>query len=201
MIAPLMRLLLVRHGETEANRHGAFLGRTDSPLTAGGRDQMQTLAKALVGKPLAAIYTSPLQRAFETAQTIARHHPCPFTVDERLLEQDFGQWEGLTFDEVAGRFPIDFAAWQAEATIKGPTDGETLMQVRERVVALYSDVVNRHQHQTVLLVAHGGVLNALVCALLQTPLRWLWAYQFQPGSLSEVLVFEEGCALTRLNSV
>ena len=80
----------------------------------------------------------------------------------------------------------------------GPTGGETLAQVKARVTSLYHELPEQYRSQTVLLVAHGGVLNALLCALLQTPLGWLWAYRFQPGAICEVLAYQEGCVLIRL---
>jgi probable phosphoglycerate mutase len=118
-----------------------------------------------------------------------------------LLEQDFGRWEGLTFAEAAQRFSHDFAAWQADAALAGPTGGEALTQVAERVVNLYHDLSRQQSSETVLLVAHGGVLNALLCTLLQTPLRWLWAYRLEPGAICEILAYEEGAVLTRLSCI
>jgi len=94
----------------------------------------------------------------------------------------------LTFEEATQRFPDDFAAWQADAVLSGPTGGEILPQVVNRIVNLYNEISSKHGSETVLMVAHGGVINALLCALLQTPLRWLWAYRLQPGALCEVLI-------------
>ena len=201
MNSPRLRLLLARHGEAESNRQGRFLGRSDSPLTFRGKVQAQSTAEALFDEPLAAIYTSPLRRASETAKTIALHHHCPLHVENRLIEQNFGQWEGLTFEEAAQRFPHGFIAWQTNANLAGPTGGEILPQVVNRVVDLYNEISGQYESETVLLVTHGGVINALLCALLQTPLRWLWAYRTQPGSLGEVLIYEGGAVLSQLNRI
>ncbi len=201
MNSPRLRLLLARHGEVEANRYGKFLGRTDLPLTDIGKIQAQCLSEDLVEESLAAIYSSPLRRASETAKTIALHHHCPLHVDDRLMEQDFGRWEGFTFEQVAQRFPQDFVAWQADANLAGPTGGEILPQVVNRVVDLYNEILVQHEIETVLLVAHGGVINALLCTLLQTTLHWLWAYRTQPGTLCEVLIYEKGAVLSQLNCI
>jgi len=126
MISPELQLLLVRHGQAEANRPETFLGRIDSRLTT--QVQAAALAKSLAAEPITAMYASPLQRARHTALVIAGPHALSPRLDDRLLEQDFGQWEGLTFAEVANRFPAGFVAWQADATCSGRTGGEVWLR-------------------------------------------------------------------------
>lgn len=199
MKPPQLRLLLARHGESEANRRDVFLGRTDSPLTAEGKAQVEALARAMADEPLAAVYTSPLRRAYQTAKAVAAWNNCPLHVDARLLEQDFGWWEGLTLAEAAYQYPSDFAAWQADAARVGPTGGESLIQVANRLLGLYDDLRKIHFRESVLLVGHGGAFNALLCTLLNTPLRWLWVYRLPSAAVCKLLVHEEGVVLTRLS--
>jgi broad specificity phosphatase PhoE len=201
-VIPLrLRLLLVRHGEAEANRSETFLGRTDSPLTLQGKMQATALATNLASEPIAIIYSSPLQRARHTAEAIAATHHCPVRLDDRLLEQDFGRWEGLSFNEAASRYPADFPVWQFNATKVGPPGGETLAQVAARQIDLYNELQTGYTAEIVVLVGHGGALNVLLCTLLHTPLRWLWPYRLALGTISEVLVYEQGAVLTRLSSI
>ncbi|MBI4759502.1 MAG: histidine phosphatase family protein, partial [Chloroflexi bacterium] len=100
-----MRLLLVRHGETDWNAEERYQGTTDVPLSAQGRAQAQALTSRMAGEVLDAIYASDLQRAWQTAEVIAAPHGLPVRPEPRLREIDFGAWEGLTFDEIRQRRP------------------------------------------------------------------------------------------------
>src|SRR5438876_10986591 len=106
-----MRLLLVRHGETESNRQGFALGRADVPLNETGRKQAACLAKALASEPLAAIYASPLIRAADTAKAIAVEHGVDAQIESGLIEMDVGDVEGLTFAVVRERYPALAQNW------------------------------------------------------------------------------------------
>lgn len=104
-----MRVLLIRHARTAWNAERRVQGRTDTPLDKTGRAQAQALAGALRGRPFAAVYTSPLSRAVDTARQIAADAGVPLQEDKRLVEYDFGTWEGLTFDELILRYPEQMA--------------------------------------------------------------------------------------------
>ena len=199
MMQPDFRLILTRHGHAEANRPWAFLGRTDSPLSAQGREQAAALSALLADFQLDAIYASPLQRARQTAVTIAVPHALTPILDDRLVEQDFGLWEGLTLDDVEAQFPDDAAAWQADARQHGPTGGENLTQVAARARRFYRDMRQARRTGVALVVAHGGILNALLCTLLGTPLSWLWAYRLDVGAVCELHLYGSRATLVRLN--
>lgn len=199
MTQPILSLLLVRHGEAQGNRADAFLGHADPPLSTRGQAQAVALAEALRSEPLVAVYTSPLARARATAREIAFCHGLAPSIDERLCEQSFGLWEGLTFAEVKQRYPADYVAWQIDAGVATPTEGESLAQVTARHLSLCYDLRSRHSGETVALVGHGGGLGALLCGLLQTPLRARWPYRLALGSVSQVMIYPEGAVLTRLN--
>ena len=197
MISPDLRLILARHGQAEANQPWVFLGRTDSPLSRQGRVQAAVLARSLAEVKLNAIYTSPLQRARETAVIIAsRHANLSPIADKRLIEQDYGDWEGLTLDEVQRRYPASAAAWQMDAVRYGPNGGENLAQLSARADRFYQQVRREHFGGTALIVAHGGILNALICILLDTPLRWLWAYHLHTGAWGAVDIYDDFATLT-----
>jgi len=104
-----MRVLLIRHARTAWNAERRVQGRTDTPLDEVGRAQAQALAAALRGRQFTAVYTSPLSRAVDTAKQLAIDAGVPLVEDERLLEYDFGAWEGLTFDELSLRYPQQLA--------------------------------------------------------------------------------------------
>jgi broad specificity phosphatase PhoE len=196
---PDLRLLLVRHGHATANRPWTFLGHTDAPLSGEGETQARLLAARLQDEVVDAVYSSPLLRARQTAGLIAERHDLVWNVDELLVEQDFGLWEGMTLAEAEEQFPEDVSAWRTDQEGAGPTEGETLAAVAERARHFVDKIRRDHPEKTVLVVAHGAILNALICALLRTPLSWLWAYRLEVGTVAELLLYGPKAALVRLN--
>ena len=114
MMEPDLRLLLARHGHATANRPWAFLGHTDAPLSREGQTQVQKLAERLAEEVIDAASVSLLRRAQQTTQGVADALALPLTTDERLIEQNFGAWNGLTLSEATERFSGDVAAWPAD---------------------------------------------------------------------------------------
>jgi len=154
----LTEILLARHGETDWNRENRFQGHADPPLNEVGRAQSAELAATLAHEPIAAVYSSPLRRALETAETVAaRHELAPITV-EALREVDVGSWEGLTRAQVETRFPEQFRRWLDYGP--GWEDGETHEQMGERVLAALRELAHRHPDEHILVVTHGGPIRA-----------------------------------------
>ena len=152
------RILLARHGETAWNRIGRWQGHADPPLNEAGRRQAELLAEDLLGDGIAAVYSSDLRRASETARVVGARIGLPVVEDAALREIDVGSWSGLTRAEVRERFPDGFARW-----LDGEIghDGETREQLTERVVAAVERIAGAHGGQTVLVVTHGGAIRAL----------------------------------------
>jgi broad specificity phosphatase PhoE len=150
-------LLLVRHGETDCNREHRVQGHTDVPLNARGREQARGLAEELADARLAAIYSSDLSRAHETAVAVAVTQGLEPVVDPRLREKNFGSWEGLTDVEIAERFP--------DAVRGRWGDGETTEEVAARVIEAVEVICARHGDAAVLVVSHGGPLRAVLAHL------------------------------------
>jgi broad specificity phosphatase PhoE len=158
----LTEILLARHGETDWNRENRFQGHADPPLNEVGRAQAAELAAMLADEPLAAVYSSPLRRALETAETISvRHELAPVTLDA-LREVDVGSWQALTRAEVETRYPEQFRRWLAHG--QGWEDGETYEQMGERVVAALHELARRHPHERILVVTHGGPIRAALAS-------------------------------------
>ncbi len=143
-------ILLARHGETDWNRDLRVQGHSDTPLNELGREQARALAEALAGEPIQAIYASDLSRARETAEIVAASRELEVQLEPALRERNFGSWEGLTREEIDGRFGDS-----------STHDGETNDEVRERVLAAVHRIVARHPGEEVLVVSHGGALNSL----------------------------------------
>jgi probable phosphoglycerate mutase len=151
-------LLLVRHGETDWNMERRFQGHADPPLNQRGRDQARALAAELRAEEIAAVYTSDLARARETAEIIAAEFDAEVVPVRELREMDVGEWQGLTWDEIEARYPAGAVKWR-EAGF-GWEAGESYEQLTDRVVPALRRIAADHPGQRVLVVAHGGTVRA-----------------------------------------
>lgn len=176
-----LEILLIRHGETAWNAERRLQGQLDVPLNAHGRRQAAALAEALRAEPLDAVIASDLQRARKTAQALADAAGLPLRLDAGLRERCYGGFESLLYDDIAGRFPAAYAAWQArDIDFRFPAghgEAETLREFATRAVAavlrLARDAHQRGQRR-IAIVSHGGVLESVyrdVHALGHLPAR------------------------------
>lgn len=162
------RLLLVRHGETVANREMRYIGDRDDLLTERGRRQAEQLAEALRSLPVTTVYSSPRRRTHDTAQPIAAAHALPVMIADELRENSFGNWEGLSRDEVLSYSPeyaASLHAWEANPTL-GPPGGESIASMTTRVDTFAAMACDRHPGQTIILVSHVGPIKALIALTL-----------------------------------
>lgn len=196
-----MKLLLARHGQTDWNLEQRFQGQSDIPLNETGRKQAQALAERLSAESFNAVYSSDLQRAAETADIITQMsgykpdlHP-----DARLREVNFGDWEGLTYAEIQTKYPDELAAWEKDLYKTAPPNGETLEELAIRVQSMLDDLRKKHDRQNILIVAHGGVLQTLICLALKLPPAMYWQFHLSIASLSQVAFYPAGAILNALN--
>ncbi len=154
----MTKILLARHGETDWNRVGRWQGQADPPLNDAGRSQSAELAERLAGDGIAAIYSSDLRRASQTAHVVADRLGLAVVEDAGLREIDVGSWSGLTRAEVEQRFPEGYARWLAGEI---GHDGETREELAERVVGAVERIAAQHPDDTILVVTHGGAIRAL----------------------------------------
>ncbi len=191
-----MNLFLIRHGQTNWNLEQRFQGQSDIPLNETGRKQAQALAERLAGEQFDAVYVSDLQRATETTRIICKSE---IITDSRLREVDFGDWEGLTYDEIKAKHPETLAAWEADIFKNAPPNGETLEGLSTRVQSLLDELRAKHEDQRILIVAHGGVLQTLICLAIKLPPTMYWQFHLSTASLSEVAFYPAGAILNSLN--
>lgn len=171
------RIIAVRHGETAWNVDTRIQGHLDIALNDTGHWQARQVARALADEPLAAVYTSDLQRAHATALAIAQASGVPLVAEPGLRERSFGELEGRTFAEIEADLPEQARRWRQRDPHFAPTGGETLVQLRERIAATTHRLAAQHTEQLIVLVAHGGVLDMLYRLAtgldLQAPRTWL----------------------------
>jgi len=160
----MTRILLIRHGETAWNAVRRLQGHTDIPLNEEGARQANALARALAAEKLDAIISSDLGRAMQTAQAVAAHHPqVPLHTDAALRERGYGAFEGLLYTEIAERYPIEFAEWQARdvdsVMPSGERVAESFRQFYQRCLDGIAHWATQCEGKTIVIVAHGGVLE------------------------------------------
>jgi len=188
----------VRHGRTEWNVARRFQGQSDIPLSGEGRAQAAATAAALASVPLEAIVSSDLSRAHETARAIAAHHGLEVESDPRLREFAFGEWEGLTWDQIVARFPV--ARDMAFSSVRAyrPTGGEAFGAVRARVAQALD--AYRDREGTVAFVTHAGALHALLDILVSGDVD-LSGVRLTPASITRIAMDSPRPRLMSLDDV
>jgi len=156
-------ILLIRHGETAWNAVRRLQGHIDIPLNEEGLRQADALAQALANEPLNAVIASDLQRAMQTANAVAGHHGLTVHTDAMLRERCYGVFEGMLYADISQTYPAEYAAWQArdvDAVMPpGERVAESFRQFYQRSIDGIARWAVRHPGQTIVIVAHGGVLE------------------------------------------
>jgi broad specificity phosphatase PhoE len=177
-------MLLVRHGESTWNREHRIQGQLDPPLSDEGRRQASTLGRRLAGRPLAGFYSSDLTRAMETASLIGAASGLAPTPVADLREIYLGEWEGLTTEDLAKRYPEAWAGWTVEPSWDLVPGGEGAAAFEARVEAVLDDIFKRHPEGDVLVVTHGGVIQIALHRIVGRSSRGLFAFRIQNASIS-----------------
>lgn len=185
-----VRLLLVRHGETEWNRQTRFQGQIDVPLNDNGRNQAQKAGEFLKDVAIDFAVSSSMQRPKETAEIILRQHPdIKLDLQDGLREISHGLWEGKLESEIEQEFPGELHRWRTTpAEIQMP-EGENLQQVWERSVAAWQAIVQTaldNQLKTGLVVAHDATNKTLLCHILGLPADNFWNFRQGNGAVSVI---------------
>jgi len=183
-----MRIILIRHGQTEWNLLKKYQGQIDIPLTDVGRGQAQRAGEYLVGnETIEALYCSDLSRTKETAEIVGRNIGLSPTCDPRLREIAFGAWEGLTFTQVYEKYPKEFDDWHNNTFKTKVPGGETFDQVINRAMEAIKEILAKHKG-TVAIVTHGGVIKAI---LSQSEAKNdLWKTSVEPGTITTLEFLE-----------
>lgn len=192
------RMLLLRHGQTEFSRQRRYSGRGNPELTETGRGQADAAARYLAERGgIDSVISSPLRRAYDTAGAAAKALGLDVTVDEDLIETDFGAWEGLTFGEARERDPDLHGHWLRDTSLR-PPDGESFDDVQQRVQRLRARILNDHPGQTVLVVSHVTPIKTMLRLALDAGTSILHRLHLDLASLSIAEFYPDGNASVRL---
>lgn len=193
----MLKLYLVRHGETTANQQGVYYGSRDLPLIEQGVLQAKHVGKALVNIQFDDVIVSGLQRTQQTARIILTENQqttSQLTIEPKLNELNFGDWEGRHYQELAQQDSERYSEWCRDWQRYAPPNGENFLQLKQRVDEAISEQIFSHDDKTLLIVGHQGPLRILLLSLLQLPEKAFWQFNFHQGAYS-VLTFahQHGC--------
>ncbi|MGC9397951.1 MAG: histidine phosphatase family protein [Anaerolineae bacterium] len=188
-----LRLWLVRHAQSTWNADHRLQGKSDPPLTALGRRQAQAVAQRLATLPPVAIYTSPLQRALETARAIGRLTGLTPIADARLQEIGVGVASGKRWEELTQRWPhLDRLTQRGELALPYIPGVESLEIFGQRVAQSFAEICRRHEEGDIVIVSHGGVFRAYLAQLMEVRRGYTPVLHFANASLTQVLFVRNG---------
>jgi broad specificity phosphatase PhoE len=167
-------LYITRHGETEWNIEGRMQGWNDSPLTNLGTNQAYWLYERLKDIDFNAIYSSPLGRAYKTAEILKGDRNIDITEDDSLKEINLSMWEGLNKKNIKEKYENQFYNYCNNPYLYKPLIGEDFWELKERVISGIREIVKKHKDETILIVTHGMALKALVASFENKPISTLW---------------------------
>jgi broad specificity phosphatase PhoE len=192
-------IYLARHGQTDWNKQEIFRGRKDIPLNERGRQEAEALSKHLEPVKFSACFSSPLSRAFDTAEIVARPHGLSVEVDEGMIDINYGDWEGVGHEEIKKRFPELYEHWHTEPhRIRFP-GGESLSIVRKRALSSLERIRTNYPDGTVFIVSHRAVTKIVMCAMLGLSNKAYWRI-IQDNCAYNIIKFEkDGPVVSALN--
>ena len=193
---------MIRHGETALNVKGCYYGRTDAVLSEKGISQARYLKEILKEVSFDYIVASPLVRAYNTAQIVMEEREQEIFGDRRLMEQDFGIFEGMTYKEIQNTYPKELDAWNEEFSTYRIPKGESFADVRSRAEDFLRDIPSGRESkgEKMLIVAHKGTLGHLLAAMLKLPLDGYWNFVFEQGCYSVVDLEDAYAIIRKLNA-
>jgi alpha-ribazole phosphatase len=191
------RLVLVRHGEPDESMHGRCYGSLDVPLSAAGLRRAAAVGETLRDHEVEAVYSSSLQRAFDTARAVASAHGLEAIPRDALRELDFGELEGMSHEEIASEHPELYRFWMEDPSKVRFPGGEALSDLRARVLPEVAGIRERHAGQAVAVVAHGGVVRVVLADALELPDTAFFRLDQPYGALS-VVDWIEGVPVVRV---
>ncbi len=194
----MAELILARHGETVWNVEKIYRGRTDVNLDELGIKQAELMGKYLSNWELEAVYSSPLRRAIDTANIIARYQKIGVHIAQGLIDFDYGEWQSLSEQEVKRLYPTLYNEWHYHPHKVKMLGGESLEDVKRRAMGVVNDVLSKYQGN-VILVSHRVVNKVLICTLLGLDNSYFWNIKQDVGGITIFNYVDGRFVLTRHN--
>ena len=192
-------LLLIRHGQTDSNINGHYMGWSQEDLNQKGYEQAQQLAKRLGDEEIDVIYTSPLQRARATASAVAKPHNInPVAMDD-LIEINLGDWQGLHASEIVDKWPDMWQQSRVDPSVLTWPNGESFAQVIHRSVYAFQSIVKENQGKLVAIVTHDIIVRIMVMHVLRVPFSTYRRMEIGNASFTKVFVTDRKNQLVTLN--
>ena len=196
----MTKIILVRHGHVEGISPERFRGRADLMLTPEGHRQAEATARRIHATwAPAAIYASPLSRSRATAEAIGKPLGLSPSPVQGLIDIDYGEWQGLTPNEVGSRWSELLDTWHRAPDWAAIPGGETLQDVLTRTVSALRDLIRQHPSDTVVLVGHDSVNRVILLHALQLPLSRYWRLGQGPCAINEIDFSQEGFVVLSFN--
>lgn len=168
----MTKFIIVRHGQSKANECGYLVGNKEAPLSSLGEKQARAVSEYILNTyKIDVIYSSPLERACNTVKGVADELNLPIIKEDDLREFDFGEWEGLTFEEIKNTFDDGYSKWARDPGVYTPHGGETMAHLQARVVKKLKEIGEREDGKTVLIGSHSSVIRALQCYIQGMPIE------------------------------
>jgi len=193
------RILLVRHGETLYNREDRMRGTLDIALTERGLAQARQTAERLAGCRAAAIFSSPLQRAWRTALAIARYQAVSPNKDPAFNDIDFGRWQGLTREEIRRRYGQEYAVYENHPEEFFSSKGDNLWRLQRTAFSRLRQLAEQHIGHTMIIVSHYVTIRVLLLACLGLTPRAYWKFIQGTCAINEVRFNGNDFIIQRVN--
>jgi alpha-ribazole phosphatase len=197
-MTPATRIYLIRHGQVAGHDQPRYNGQADVGLTDVGLEQYHVLKERLAGNPVSACYTSDLSRCAIGAKIICDRFGIEPVRRSELRELNIGVWEGLTWQEIAQRWPMEWQARLSDLVNYRVPEGENLLDVEARVMPVVAEIVERHKGQEILVVGHGGVNRIVLLNAIGAPLAGMFNIEQNYGCLNIIDYYADGRATVKL---
>jgi len=175
-----------------------MIGSTDSPLTSEGRETLKCVSRQLSSEPLAAIFSSDLSRSVESARIVAEPHGMEVTVEPSFRELDMGRWDGMEIKTLLERERDLMEAWWRDYENFKTPGGESLSELRARVMGLLGGIIERYRGESVCVVAHGGVNRVILLEAIGAPLNRFHSLGQEYGAVNRIDYYQDGNAVVTL---
>ena len=196
----MVRVILVRHGETDWNQERRVQGSgSDRQLTEMGKQQAESIGLRLKQENIQAIYSSPLRRALDTAQAIARYHQVEVQIEPSLNEIYAGELEGILIEKLGSYLNQLVARERGDESVSKLYGGELLAEVRQRAWSIIKRLVDKHGDGAIVVVSHYFVILSIICSVLDIPLSEMGRLKLDIGSISTIVFEERGARLALFN--